>query len=175
MIGQSAPYGLLSHDGASVKNKWLLGVWRLWRHTRMDWTVFCNPLQWLPDCHQEGESVVYVDDDTDSVHSRNPDNLVEKLQREVNNTVSWLNGIRLCLAGHKSFPLKWMDKRLNFLLDVNHQTPWMCTWLCSTWKNWAIVVCQLQNGLLIWQYMIQTWCDVISTQKYLAQISNLSN
>jgi hypothetical protein len=43
----------------------------------------------LPDCHQEGESVVYVDDDTDSVHIGDPEQLVDKLQREVNNTVSW--------------------------------------------------------------------------------------
>ena len=56
----------------------------------------------LPDCHQEGESVVYVDDDTDSVHSGNPEHLVEKLQREVNNTVSWLKDNRLCVAGDKS-------------------------------------------------------------------------
>ena len=56
----------------------------------------------LPDCHEEGESVVYVDDDTDSVHARHPDQLVEKLQREVNNTVSWLKDNRLCVAGDKS-------------------------------------------------------------------------
>ena len=35
----------------------------------------------LPDCHLEGESLVYVDDHTDSVHSGNPDQMVEKLQR----------------------------------------------------------------------------------------------
>ena len=56
----------------------------------------------LPDCHEEGESVVYVDDDTDSVHAGHPDQLVEKLQREVNNTVSWLKDNRLCVAGDKS-------------------------------------------------------------------------
>ena len=56
----------------------------------------------LPDCHEEGESVVYVDDDTDSVHSGDPEQLVEKLQREVNNTVSWLKDNRLCVAGDKS-------------------------------------------------------------------------
>ena len=44
----------------------------------------------LPDCHEDGESVVYVDDDTDSVHADHPGQLVDKLQKEVNNTVSWL-------------------------------------------------------------------------------------
>ena len=41
----------------------------------------------MPACHEEGESVVYVDDDTDSVHAGHPDQLVEDLQREFNNTV----------------------------------------------------------------------------------------
>ena len=40
----------------------------------------------MPACHEEGESVVYVDDGTDSVHAGHPDQLVERLQREVNNT-----------------------------------------------------------------------------------------
>ena len=56
----------------------------------------------MPACHVEGESVVYVDDDTDSVHAGHPDQLVEKLQREVNNTVSLLKDNRLCVAGDKS-------------------------------------------------------------------------
>mgnify|MGYP001179234605 FL=1 len=56
----------------------------------------------LPDCHEEGESVVYVDDDTDSVHADHPEQLVDKLQKEVNNTVSWLKDNRLCVAGDKS-------------------------------------------------------------------------
>ena len=43
----------------------------------------------MPPCHEEGESVVYVDDGTDSMHAGHPDQLVEKLQREVNNMVSW--------------------------------------------------------------------------------------
>lgn len=56
----------------------------------------------MPACHEEGESVVYVDDGTDSVPDGHPDQLVEKLQREVNNTVSWLKDNRLCVAGDKS-------------------------------------------------------------------------
>ena len=46
--------------------------------------------------------MIYVDDGTDSVHADQPDQLVEKLQREVNNTVSWLKDNRLCVAGEKS-------------------------------------------------------------------------
>ena len=56
----------------------------------------------MPACHEKGESVVYVDDDTDSVHAGQPDQLVEKLQREVNNMVSWLKDNRLCVTGDKS-------------------------------------------------------------------------
>ena len=37
----------------------------------------------LPDCHK-------LYDGTDSVHTKRPEELVENLQKEVNNSVSWL-------------------------------------------------------------------------------------
>ena len=46
--------------------------------------------------------MVFVDDDTDSVHAGHPDQLVDKLQREVTNTISCLKDNRLCIAGDKS-------------------------------------------------------------------------
>ena len=77
----------------------------------------------LPDCHDEGESVVYVDDDTDSVHARHPDQLVEKLQREVNNTVSWLKDNRLCVAGDKS-KLLIVAESCKTDRPVSHRSGW---------------------------------------------------
>ena len=59
-------------------------------------------MQIMPDCHDEGTSVVYVDDDTDTVHSTDPEHLKDMIQQEVNNTVSWLQDNRLCVAGDKS-------------------------------------------------------------------------
>ena len=56
----------------------------------------------MPDCHEEAENVIFVDYDTDSVSAKNPKELVEKLQREVNNSVNWLKDNRLCVAGDKS-------------------------------------------------------------------------
>ena len=56
----------------------------------------------LPACHQDAESVVYVDDDTDSVHSKDYEDLISKLQIEVNNTVDWLKDNKMCVAGGKS-------------------------------------------------------------------------
>ena len=56
----------------------------------------------MPDCHEEAESVIFVDDDTDSVRAKQPEELVEKLQREVDNSVNWLKDNRLCVAGDKS-------------------------------------------------------------------------
>ena len=46
--------------------------------------INCND---LPNCQQEAESVVYVDDDTDSVHTGDPDDLHNLIQREVNNSL----------------------------------------------------------------------------------------
>ena len=56
----------------------------------------------FPDCHEEGAGIIYVDDDTDSVHSNEPADLKIKIQKEVNNSVSWLKDNRLCVAGDKS-------------------------------------------------------------------------
>ena len=56
----------------------------------------------LPTCHNDAESVVYVDDDTDTVHAKNIDVVVFKLQKEVENTVDWLKDNKMCVAGGKS-------------------------------------------------------------------------
>ena len=66
----------------------------------------------MPDCHEEAESAIFVDDDTDSVSAKNPEELVEKLQREVNNSVNWLKDNRLCVAGDKSKILIVSTKQL---------------------------------------------------------------
>ena len=56
----------------------------------------------LPACHDDAESIVYVDDDTDNIHDGDPDNLAAKLQVEVQETVNWLKDNRMCVAGDKS-------------------------------------------------------------------------
>ena len=66
----------------------------------------------MPDCHEEAESVIFVDDDTDSVRAKKPEELVEKLQREVDNSVNWLKDNRLCVAGDKSNILIVSTKQL---------------------------------------------------------------
>ena len=78
----------------------------------------------FPDCHEEGESVVYVDDDTDSVHSNDPVQLKNMMQKEVNNSVSWLQDNRLCVAGDKSKFLvigtkQLRSSKLTNLLSIN--------------------------------------------------------
>ena len=71
----------------------------------------------FPDCHDEGASVIYVDDDTDSVQASNPVQLQNEIQREVNNSVSWLKDNRLCVAGDKSKLLVIGTKRRCDLLS----------------------------------------------------------
>ena len=56
----------------------------------------------FPDCHLEGNSVVYVDDDTDVVHESDPENLQSLIQQESGNSAQWLSDNRLCVAGEKS-------------------------------------------------------------------------
>ena len=54
------------------------------------------------DCHQEGESVIYVDDDTDNTHDSDPTRLKELIEQEAENSASWLRDNKLCVAADKS-------------------------------------------------------------------------
>ena len=56
----------------------------------------------FPDCHEEGEGVVYVDDDSDSVHNADPVRLRDIIEQEARNSSNWLEDNRLCVAGEKS-------------------------------------------------------------------------
>ena len=56
----------------------------------------------FPACRVAGESVLYVDDDTDVVSDTNPDNLVMKIQREADLSCAWLKDNRMVVAGDKS-------------------------------------------------------------------------
>ena len=56
----------------------------------------------FPACHDEGEAVVYVDDDSDTVHSADPVRLRALISQEAGNSARWLTDNRLCVAGEKS-------------------------------------------------------------------------
>ena len=42
----------------------------------------------LPACHDEGEAIVYVDDDSDIVHASDPQVLTQLIEQEANNSTS---------------------------------------------------------------------------------------
>ena len=48
----------------------------------------------LPDCHDDAESIVYVDDDSDTVCDGDPEHLAARLHEEVGKTVDWLKDNR---------------------------------------------------------------------------------
>ena len=56
----------------------------------------------FPACHEEGEAVVYVDDDSDFVKDKEPAILNEKIQNETEKSAQWLKDNRLCVAGEKT-------------------------------------------------------------------------
>ena len=56
----------------------------------------------FPACHEEGEAIVYVDDDSDTVHSADPVILRNLIEQEAENSAQWLSDNRLCVAGEKS-------------------------------------------------------------------------
>ena len=56
----------------------------------------------FPACRQEGESVMFVDDDTDCISDFEPDELIRKMQIEADLSCDWLKDNRMCVAGQKS-------------------------------------------------------------------------
>ena len=56
----------------------------------------------FPLCHESGESIVYVDDDSDVVHDKDPETLRSVIEAEACNSASWLMDNRLCVAADKS-------------------------------------------------------------------------
>ena len=56
----------------------------------------------FPSCRVNGESVLFVDDDTDCVSDSDLEKLQEKIQIEADNSCDWLTDNRMCVAGDKS-------------------------------------------------------------------------
>ena len=56
----------------------------------------------FPNCRSEGESVLFVNDDSDLVHDSDSNKLIQKIQKEADLSCSWLKDNRMCVAGNKS-------------------------------------------------------------------------
>ena len=56
----------------------------------------------FPACRDEGDSVLFVDDDTDVVSEEDPEVLIQKIQKEANLSSDWLQDNRMVVAGEKS-------------------------------------------------------------------------
>ena len=56
----------------------------------------------FPDSTEEGESVLFADDDTDVVQDSEPDFLQDKVQREAIRSSEWVSDNRMVCAGDKT-------------------------------------------------------------------------
>ena len=56
----------------------------------------------FPAVRDEGDSVLFVDDDTDVVSDADPEKLLKKIQHEADLSCSWLKDNRMVVAGDKS-------------------------------------------------------------------------
>ena len=72
----------------------------------------------LPACHEEGEGVVYVDDDSDTVHASDPQVLTQLIETEANNSADWMKDNRLCVSAGKSKLLIIGTKKLKTTKDI---------------------------------------------------------
>ena len=56
----------------------------------------------FPACAEEGESVLFADDNTDNVTAANPSKLQEKIQNEATKSTSWVKDNRMVCSGEKT-------------------------------------------------------------------------
>ena len=56
----------------------------------------------FPSSAEEGDSVLYADDDTDNVHDKNVLELKDKIQREANRSTEWVTDNRMVCSGSKT-------------------------------------------------------------------------
>ena len=56
----------------------------------------------FPGCRSEGDSVLFVDDDSDVVSDPDPEALLQRIQHEADLSCEWLRDNRMCVAGEKS-------------------------------------------------------------------------
>ena len=71
----------------------------------------------LPACHDEGEAIVYVDDDSDIVHASDPQVLTQLIEQEANNSARWMKDNRLCVSAGKSKLLIIGTKQMKSIVD----------------------------------------------------------
>ena len=56
----------------------------------------------FPACSVEGEAVLYADDSTENVHDSDPEQLLQKIQREANRATDWVEDNKMICAGNKT-------------------------------------------------------------------------
>ena len=76
----------------------------------------------FPACHQQAESIVYVDDDSDIVSNKDPEHLRDSIEQEAGNSAQWLKDNRLCVAGEKSKLLVIGTKQLKASKSLREMT-----------------------------------------------------
>jgi hypothetical protein len=56
----------------------------------------------FPAVRNEGESILYADDDTDNVRDKDPKSLVTKIQKEADRSADWVTDNKLVCCGQKT-------------------------------------------------------------------------
>lgn len=56
----------------------------------------------LPDCNDEGECVLYADDNTGHVHAKDHNELITKIQKQADESTAWVKDNRMVCSGEKT-------------------------------------------------------------------------
>ena len=131
--------------------------------------IFSND---FPESNQEGESVLYVDDDTDVVHDSDPELLHQKIQQVAISSAEWLQDNRMCVAGSKSKLLVIGTKRLRSMKQADQleiQVDNMMVKETRSEKLLGIII----NNELTWKEQLygETWREEDNAPGLIPQLS----
>ena len=75
----------------------------------------------FPEHSDLGQNVLYADDDTENVTDKNPDVLQEKLQKQANSSMQWIQDNAMLCSGEKTKLLVVSTKELRATRLVNEE------------------------------------------------------
>ena len=117
--------------------------------------IFCND---FPSCSVEGQSILYADDNTVCVHSKDIHQLNSKLQREANRSTDWVSDNRMVCSGSKTKLLLLGTAQLRrYLLNGADFAVRVCDSIVRESKSERLLGIIVNNEL--------TWSDYLNREK----------
>ena len=106
----------------------------------------------MPDCNEDGDCVLYADDNTGHVHAKVHQDLITKIQKQTDKLTEWVKDNRMVCSGEKTKlliigTLEQKRKLLNENIDIHADVCGKIVKVTHSEKLLGLIV----NGELSWK------------------------